>query len=500
MFMGKRNSILCLFGFTLYLAACSGKADIDAKLQPSFNVAALETDVSALMDIYATPGAALLIIENGEIVYSKGFGLRNIEEKLRVTPDTMFRAGSATKQFAAGLVGQAVERGEIDFNGRPSTYLDGLEIIGEDASSPITMSHLLSHSSGLGNMDGTAVFFPIESRANLYARLKSLPVTTPAGESFAYSNMGIMLAGLAAAPDGFDARLERDILEPLDMTRSTMAFDVMLSDDNAAQGYAMASGVAVAVKYENMYLAGPAGGLNATAHDMGHWVLMLLNNGMYEGREVLSAGYIEAALSPQFEGSISENGILSGYGYGFFIEDYNGMKRVHHGGNTAGFSAMIDMIPEAKTGFVFLTNQQNSNITNDAHRVIYAHIFGTAVPDIQTFEVQLGDARVNDAHIPLIADDPPSVSFDALAGRYHHPGYGTVKIARFNDGLRAEFPKFSMPLNHEGGDVFRLNWTDDLHQNLPEFSVTFQYGDLGAVSGFILPLRFGDEVFNRVNN
>ena len=362
----------------------------------------------------------------------------------------------------------------------------------------MTVADLLGHTAGFGNMDGTLVFFPVKSREDLLQRLPHLPLVSAPGETFGYSNMGYTLAGMIAAPEGFDPAIQDRILQPLGMTRSGMDFGLMQGADNVAQGYAMHDGKPIPVFYEDMHLAGPSGALNSTAKDLSHWVAMLLSNGLIsdgnDGETQLVAGpFLDEAMSQRWPREDNDQG----YGFGFFTNAYRGYHRVSHGGNTAGFSAHIDMLPKRQVGIVVLSNQQNSDIGHRMADTIYAHILGLPRPAIDDIEPRITPARVEAELIPLSADDSPTFAVADMIGNYHHKGYGTVQIRLEGEQLIADFPDFSMPLSHESANGFVLSWKENLHQNLPSFMVEF-IGDSGEMpTGLRLPLRLGDEVFDR---
>ncbi|MGJ8561260.1 MAG: serine hydrolase [Litorimonas sp.] len=504
-------SCVCLF-LTLLLSGCEPNSTITeadlaetidtaaSSADPTFDVAHLEANLLELVRHYSVPGMSVVVLEDGVAVYESGFGVRDIESAAPITSDTLFRAGSVTKQFTAALIGMAEDAGQLTLNDNPAQYLDRVEISGQKPDQPIRIENLLTHTSGLGNMDGSLVFFPLKDRQDALSRLPHLPVTIGADEAFSYSNMGYTLAGLIAAPDGFDVALQQKILAPLGMSSSTMSFERMSDEGDIAQGYAMVDGAAVPVGYENMRFAGPAGGLNTTASDLGRWIAFLLNDGIHDGQSLLSRDFIHRATSPQWPKPEDMSGPVSGYGYGFFIDEFEGAMRITHGGNTSGFSSLVDFIPDLNIGVAIMTNQQNSDIVYQAANIVYAHILDLDPIDIGQIERQVSDGRGDNEAAAASASDSPEMDLETFTGTYFEPGYGNIRIRQKDGKLLADFPDFTLPAQYVGENRFILNWTADLHQNIPSFEMGFVLDTDDKVTGFTLPLRLGDEFFVRVTD
>jgi CubicO group peptidase (beta-lactamase class C family) len=390
----------------------------------------------------------------------------------------------------------AEDAGRLTLDNRPGQYLDNVEIGGQTADQPVRIENLLTHTSGLGNMDGSLVFFPPRDRQEVLSRLPHLPVTTGANEAFSYSNMGYTLAGIIAAPDGFDAALEDKILAPLGMSRSTMSFARMSEAGNVAKGYARVGGEPYPVSNENFRYAGPAGGLNTTASDLGKWIVFLLSGGVHEGKSLLSKDFVQRATHPNWPKPEDMSDPISGYGYGFFVDTFDGALRVSHGGNTSGYSSLVDFIPDRKIGVAIMTNQQNSDVVYQAANIVYAHILDLEAIDISQTQPRITEGRsANDVANGSVSNRP---DIEIFTGTYFDPGYGKIRIRQNGEQLFAESPTFTLPTQYVEGTRFLLTWTEGLHQNIPTFEMTFVLDDDGQVTGLALPLRLGDEVFTRV--
>jgi len=472
----------------------------------------LDTQLDALRAAYNVPGLAVSIVHDGRVVYTKGFGYRDVERELPVTYQTVFPVGSVTKQLTAGLIGTFERDGLLSVTDRPAQHIPELRFRTHEMDRLITLEDLLSHQSGIGGVDGNSVFFPIHDRVKHLQRLRHLEPETDVRERFEYSNMGYaVLAGVAERVSGasWEDELRTRVFAPLQMTRSSASLEALLDTEEIAVGYGMIGGEPVRVLYPNQFEAGPSGAANSSVSDLSNWARMLLNDGEFEGQQVLTPEFIQRAFSAQLLLSPSydaETGglHLNGYGYGFFVNEYEGRYRVSHGGNVSGFSARVDLMPEEELGVVVLTNQQNSNFGQHASEIVYRHMLSLPPEAVETYPIEFAEARrmptdSSSASLQktLNSGSPPMHPLMAFVGDYTDPGYGTFSVALRDGMLFADFPAFSFALVHEQANVFRLQHYYEIDQNSPTFPVNFLTAFDGTVSGVEIPLQTEPVMFAR---
>ncbi len=166
-----------LASFSLLLAISLGSVPAMAQEEPPAAeelLAGLDTDLEELRQIYQTPGFAVAIIKDGQVIFAEGFGYRDIEQRLPTTPETIFPTGSVTKQFTAALIGMQVGQGSLSLSDRPAQYLPELRFNTDEMNNLVTIADLLSHQSGIGVVDATHVFFPTDNRQKHLERLQYL--------------------------------------------------------------------------------------------------------------------------------------------------------------------------------------------------------------------------------------------------------------------------------------------------------------------------------------
>ena len=298
---------------------------------------------------YGQFNGAVLVAENGKVVYKKGFGMANMEWNIPNEPDTKFRLGSITKQFTATLILQLVEQGKIKLDGKVSDYLPDYR---KDTGAKITIHHLLSHTSGLPNYTAQAGFenisrdpFKVDDFVKKYA---SGDLEFEPGTKFNYSNSGYFVLGAIVEKvtgQPYEQVLKEKITEPLGMKNTGYDhYDTILS--KRAAGYVKTPHGYENAPYLDMTIPYAAGSLYSTVEDLFLW-----DQALY-GERVLSAASKELMFKPN----------LDNYGYGFGIRKATlGPNKIvvpviEHNGGINGFSTTIVRLVGDKGLVVLLDN------------------------------------------------------------------------------------------------------------------------------------------------
>ena len=316
--------------------------------------------VTEEMDRQHIPGAEFVFVKDGKVFFSKGYGFANLEKQQRAVPEqTIFRIGSISKVFTATAVVQLADRGSINLHTDVNRYLKKLQVAATFPE-PVTPAHLITHTAGFDEIrpgtQGPTAESVLPLADFLSTRLKRI---RPAGETIAYSTYGITLAGLLVEEVSgipFESYLAKNIWKPLSMNRTSITVPATSKND-LALGYEYVNGVNQPQAYE-WYHTTPASSINSTAVDMARFMIMNLQKGRYEKARVISDG---AARDMQRQHA-SGHPKIPGVAYGFFEDEYQGLRILEHGGNVAGFSSQMVLIPERNAGFFLVNHHENSNL------------------------------------------------------------------------------------------------------------------------------------------
>jgi len=301
------------------------------------------------MDENNNASAVVKVMKDGDVIFSKGYGYIDQENKKPVRVDTsLFRPGSISKLFTWVSVMQLEEQGKIDLDRDVNEYITSFKIEDTYPGEPITMRHLITHTPGFE--DGFLGYLFIDSPERFLPLEKSLENTqpkriNPPGKISSYSNWSIALAGLIVqniSGLSFNDYVKQNIFDPLGMSHSS--FDEPLPQsllDNMATAYDYGAGKYISHHYEYISNFGPAGSLAASADDISKFAQMLINGGELNGVRILSSD----SLSRMINGGFTFDERLRGIGLGFFKWRWgpDEMNLFGHGGNTDYFASHLAM-------------------------------------------------------------------------------------------------------------------------------------------------------------
>jgi CubicO group peptidase (beta-lactamase class C family) len=464
--------------------------------------------VSETMKQWQVPGVAVGVVKNDELVYAEGFGYRDVENQLPVTPETLFAIGSSSKAFTATSAGILVDEKKLDWHTPIRKWLPTFELQDRFATERMNLADLLCHRSGLPRHD-LLWYNSTASREELIDRLKYLDLSKDFRTFWQYQNLMYLTAGYLAGranESTWEELVQQRILDPLEMNSSNFSVEESQKSDNYALPYEIPepkTGVREQIPFRNIDAIGPAGSINSNVVDMANWLIMNLNGGQFKDRQVIAEATLkelhsaqmplvpEAMLYPPLE-THPEIGQAS-YGFGWFVQNYRGHRWVHHGGNIDGFCAMVSLLPQEKLGLVVLTNLDG---------VAALPVTGYAMDLLLGLEplewnnlwrefydkilegVDQGNNKLMESQVP---DTKPSHSLHDYAGEYAHPGYGVLTVECRNEELAGIYNGLELTFKHLHYDVF-LAKLKLVPTYLP---ATFSVGMDGSVSAVALPLAPG---------
>ena len=343
-------------------------------------LAAIETALDARRKELGIPGLSLVIVKDDQIIYIKGLGLKDIDKKLPVTPDTQFAIGSASKAFTAMAAVMSADEGLLSLEDSPKKFLPYFTLRDPDAAAKITLRDLLSHRSGLNRTDLAMVTGKLNREELIKVAGRAKP-TNKLGEKFQYQNVMYAAAGEAVAQaqhSTWDRVIETKIFKPLGMKNSntTVAEMQKARDYSLGYDYNATTKVTRQLPQREITPAAPAGAINSSARDMAQWVRFMLNGGTVNGKRIVSEKGFNETITKQ----MNVGGTID-YGLGWFLRNWNGHKVVEHGGNIDGFNSQVAFMPDQKLGFVLLTNVTGSPLGGFAMTTVWKNLVGEPTPD-----------------------------------------------------------------------------------------------------------------------
>jgi CubicO group peptidase (beta-lactamase class C family) len=304
------------------------------------------------------PGLSLTVVQDGKIIKAEGYGWANVENKIPVRPETVFQLQSITKSFTATAIMMLVEEGKVGLDDRLGKYLDGLP----DDWGPITVRHLLTHTSGIKDFinEPTVDLTKDISPEDVIQSLAKLPLNFPPGEKYAYSNTGYHLLGMIihkVTGTPWPEFLRQRIFLPLQMTNTDIV-SATCRLTNRANGYSWGSSGLEEGRFVAPTILGYAGGgMLSTVLDLAKWDAALYTE------KVLPKSTLRQMWTP----AKLNSGSKTQYGFGWAVDDYRGHKKVgHSGAHMTGFKTTIMRFLEDKLTVIVLANQRAANPENVA--------------------------------------------------------------------------------------------------------------------------------------
>jgi CubicO group peptidase (beta-lactamase class C family) len=473
--------------------------------------------LAGAMGDWQVPGLAIAIVQEGNVVFREGFGLRDLENDLQASPNTRFAIGSTTKAFTTMAMGILVDEGKLDWDTPVRHYLPTFKLYDPIATERLTPRDLVTHRSGLPRHDGMWVHTEF-TRQELFERLQYLEPSYDLRTVYQYNNLMFMAAGYLVgglSDSSWEEFVRERILDPLGMESTNSGLTKSPGFADFALPYAEMDGEVKQIPFFAKDAIGPAGSLSSSVTDMAAWLQLHLNKGKYKGQRIISEDTLSQMHTPQMVirdfGQLATDEQLDAfdeigygsYGLGWRINPYRGTDVVHHAGMIDGFSALVSFMPQRRTGVVVLTNLHETPLTYIITFNVYDRLLGLdEIPWGQRVRAMMaGQREVAQRSETKGATDRkmgtrPSHPLEDYVGNFEHPGYGAISIALQSDRLEATFGNKTVALQHYHYDTF------DLSFEVAEgpLKVSFFADVQGDISHLSIPLEpaVNDIVFRRV--
>ncbi len=460
-----------------------------------------EAEVEKIRTDWKVPGLAIAIVKDGEVIYAKGHGQRDVARKLPMTADTLLPIGSSTKAFTTAVMASLVDEGKLDWEKPIRTWIPWFKLQDPVATDRMTPLDLVTHRSGMPRHD--ALWYNANlGRKEMVQRLQYLEPNKDFRTDFQYNNAMFLTAGYLTEEitgKSWEDNVRARLLEPLGMKRANFSVELTQKDADFSQPYREEKdGTVKQIPYRALTNVGPAGSINASVNEMAAWVAMHLKQGQYKGKQVLSATNVEFLHTPKMLMGAPQTKpevVPGGYAPGWFTDVYRGHQRVHHGGNIDGFSAMVMMVPDSDLGIVVLTNMDGTPTRDLIPRYVIDRVLGLEAQDwsgtaLKKKEETKSQEKEAEAKKKMArkADTKPSHPLEDYAGDYEHPGYGVMHIELKSNRLEIAYNGIKTPFEHWHYDTFNgLKADDPVFEDEKVQFATGLDGDIESVSASLEP-------------
>ncbi|MHA2041587.1 MAG: serine hydrolase [Candidatus Thorarchaeota archaeon] len=471
------------------------------------------------LDLWSAPGLAAVVLKDNEVVYSKGFGYRDIESKIPMTKDTIHPIASCTKSFTSTAIAMLVDEGKLEWNTPIQEFIPRFRLKDSVASSHVTIVDMLSHRTGLPRHD----LVWIDAEFTYDQILERLPHLDPSADirlKFQYCNLMYLAASVIIeelSGMSYNEFVAKRIFKPLRMKNSNFSVTDMQKTPNYAKPYKIdyqkEEFDIIECDFVVNDAATGAGCINASIDDMGKWLAFHLNNGKVGAKQLVSPVNLRMTHNPVIIDSAE--GQLSMYvpnqkwfrmqtlALGWGVQMYRGYRQVTHSGGIDGSSSRMAFFPDEDIGVMAIVNQSYSYLHVAALYHLVDAILGLdpvdwngilkPIEDQQTKAIKEAGEQSQGLRR---TDTQPTHDLQEYIGRYHHPGYGPFDFYVEDGELHVRYGSIEYPLTHFHYDTFQFEVERFDFKEL----LTFQTDSNGEVIG--LTIKVDDTLqpisFNRL--
>ena len=482
-----KNLILIATVFAAMISAAFGQS----QLEP------LDRYIEAARKDWNVPGMSVVVVHDGKVLLSKGYGVREFGKNDPVDAQTLFGAMSTTKAMTAVAMGMLVDEGKVDWDDKVIKHLPDFRIADPYITQELTVRDLFTHNSGLASTDFLWARTPELPADEAVRRMQyARPVYSFRG-GFVYQNSMYLVAGKVlekASGMPWERFMAERVFGPLGMKNTFPLLEAALKQPNRSSAHVTIKGKIEMIPEMTIDTVAPAGSVWSNSEDGGRWVSFLLSGKTAEGKELLKPQTLNEIFKPQVmlpSGFYPSFRLIkpkwTTYGLGWFQHDYRGEKVDFHTGSIAGRTAIIGLMRDKKLGVYVFGNLAQAEAR---HALIYKVFDLFAFNDLNGRDwnaeiktlydtTRAEDAKRAEAQLAKrLTGTKPSLPLASYAGTYVDPFYGTIEVQFVDGKLKMTAAKdLSAQLEHRHVDTFTAVWSKPW---MGEGIVTFQLNPVTA--------------------
>ena len=436
------------------------------------------------MKAFNVPGIAVAVIKDGNIVHSKGYGVKSILTNEKLQSDTNFGVASNSKAFTAAALAILVDQGKINWDDKVITHIPEFKMYNDYVTNEFTIRDLLTHRSGLGLGAGDLMVWPDGHNftpKDVIANIQYLKPVSDFRSKYDYDNLLYIIAGevvecVSGKP--WTTFVTDEILVPIGMTNTAANWHLLNDKKNVIDPHVPINGkLEVIERYKNP-IFDAAAGIYSNVDDMAKWLQFNINKGKVNGKQIISEKQMKEMITPQTLQKVATtdpyNSLFKAYGLGWQLQDFNGKLEVSHTGGLEGIVTQTIFYPQLNLGIVVLTNQQAGVAFNSVSNTIKDFYLGNPEKDWVDFYDKIMKSRV--ASADEITDEvwatvkanqankKLKIDKKALVGTYKDNWFGDVEIYEKKGKLIFESkrsPQLTGEMFFYKDNIYAIKWYNE---------------------------------------
>ncbi len=436
--------------FSLLLAS-SISLILNAQSVPK-QVKILDKYIQEAIKVWNPPGFAVTVVKDGQVVFTKGYGVQTIGKENKVDEHTLFVCASTTKAFTAAALAMLVDEEKVNWDDHVIHHLPNFQLSDPYMTREITVRDLLTHRTGMGNTDYLWTWMAISSDSALYKMRESKPAYSMRS-SFIYQNLMYLAAGKvieAVSGQTWESFVKERIYQPLGMNETFATCAMVKDQQNKADAHYTYQKEIIRIDQTVADEIGPAGSMWSSVNDMSKWVKFLLNNGVHLGDTLIKQSSFLELFKPQqiipadqfYPSQQLTQPNWTTYGLGWFQHDYRGKIVQFHTGSLPGMVALCGLLPEENLGVYVMGNLDHVELR---HAIMYASfdlfMDGEITRDWSMELKSLYDnmADTDEEEPKHIPNTKPDIPVQKIMGKYKHQQYGVIEISQTDSVIHFNF-------------------------------------------------------------
>lgn len=445
---------------------------------PAFITDSLDSYIERGMRQWKVPGLAIAIVKDGKVLLQKGYGIRDINKTEKIDENTLFIIASNSKLFTGTAIANLDYQKKLSLNDKVTKYIPWFKMYDSTTTQSATIRDMLTHRLGTKTFQGDFTFW--DSKLPKDSIIWKMRYLKPAGQfrqDYGYCNSGYLVAGeilRQVTGQSWEDYVQENILQPLGMSNTYMNTAGLSRRSNVASAHNNAFSKLTVIPFDEVDNLGPATSMVSNVKDITKWMMLQLDSGRYNSRQILPWEVLQKTRDAVTIISNRKNNFYPShyrtYGLGVFSTDYNGRQVFWHTGGAFGHVTNICFVPEEKLGITILTNNDNQNFFEALRYQILDAYLNVAYTDRSKFMLNLTEPNNKQQYEELkkmndrvALKKVPPVKSEDYTGDYYNTVYGKITIAKSDkpNMLTVRFqhhPQLTGYLEYMDSDEFRLTY------------------------------------------
>jgi CubicO group peptidase (beta-lactamase class C family) len=445
---------------------------------PSFLLDSLDSYIARGMQQWQIPGLSIVVVKDGKIELMKGYGVRSAGKPEKVDENTLFIIASNTKLFTGTSVAKLDYEGKLSLNDKVTKYIPWFKLYDSNSTRLANIRDMLSHRIGLKTFQGDFTFWDSNlPKDSIIWKMRHLKPHGEFRQDYGYCNSAFLVAGQIVekvSGKSWEQYIQDNILAPLGMSNTYMNTAGLAERNNVASPHNNLYSNLTMLPFDSVDNLGPATSMVSNVNDLSKWLMLQLDSGKYQGRQVLPWQVLQRTRDANILTGSRKSAAFPthfrAYGLGLYMTDYAGKQVYWHTGGAFGHVTNVCFVPEEKLGIAILTNNDNQGFFEALrYQLLDAYL---KLPYTDRSKYQLGFFAQNKKQVEAGLDSmarrvankrQPEMPLDVFTGDYYNTVYGRISVRKSGNMLICHFqhhPELLGYMEYMDNNEFRMTYSN----------------------------------------